>query len=83
MFAPAGRIRDARAAQWTTVDTVEVAVYAALVDAGLTPTEARAIDTASAIVHRRDGVSRGSEIMAALTSAGWHVVKVPASRRAA
>jgi hypothetical protein len=83
VFAPEVRLRDARAAQWTNVDTVEVAVYAALVDAGLAPTEARAIDAASAIVHRRDGVSRAAEIMTALTAAGWRVVKMPASRRAA
>jgi hypothetical protein len=83
VFAPEVRIRDARAAQWTNVDTVEVAVYAALVDAGLAPTEARAIDAASAIVHKRGGVSRAAEIITALTAAGWRVVKVPASRRAA
>jgi hypothetical protein len=66
VFAPEVRLRDARAAQWTNVDTVEVA-----------------IDAASAIVHRRDGVSRAAEIMTALTAAGWRVVKMPASRRAA
>jgi hypothetical protein len=68
---------------WTTIETVDVHVIYAFVDAGLVADDVREFGDTNGIAYWRNGASRLAEITAALTARGWRVVKLPATVRRA
>lgn len=83
VFTPEVRLRDPRSTTWTTVETVDVDVVVAFIDAGLDRDDVRAHGETHGIVWWKNGASRLAEITTALTARGWHVVKLPATVRRA